>query len=39
MENPVVNMTRDCSDAGLTQCGDARITPTERRIELSLVRK
>jgi hypothetical protein len=39
MENPVVNITRECSDASLTQCGDARTTPTERRIELSLVRK
>ena len=38
MENPVINITRECSDVGLTQCGDARTTPTERRIELSLVR-
>jgi hypothetical protein len=37
MENPVTKVTRACSDAALTKCGDAQATPTLRRIELSLV--
>jgi hypothetical protein len=39
MENPVTNLTRTCSDAALTQCGDAKATPNLRRIELSLLRE
>jgi len=39
MENPVTKVTRDCSDAALTQCGEAQATPTLRRIELSLLRE
>jgi hypothetical protein len=39
MENPVTKVTRACSDAALTQCGDAQATPTLRRIELSLLRE
>jgi hypothetical protein len=39
MENPVTKVTRACSDAALTQCGDAQATPVLRRIELSLVRE
>ena len=39
MENPVTKVTRACSDAALSQCGDARATPTLRRIELSLLRQ
>jgi hypothetical protein len=39
MENPVTNVTRGCSDAALTQCGDAQATPVLRRIELSLLRE
>ena len=38
MENPVIKVTRTCSDAALTQCGGAQLTPTLRRIELSLLR-
>jgi hypothetical protein len=37
MENPVTKITRACSDAALTQCGDAQATPLLRRIELSLL--
>jgi hypothetical protein len=37
MENPVTKVTRACSDATLTQCGDAQATPILRRIELSLL--
>jgi len=39
MENPVTKVTRACSDAGVTQCGDAKATPVMRRIELSLLRE
>jgi len=39
MTNPVTMVTRTCSDAALTQCGDARATPTLRRIELSQLRE
>ncbi len=39
MENPVTKVTRACSDAALTECGDAQATPTLRRIELSLLRE
>jgi hypothetical protein len=39
MENPVSKVTRTCSDAALTACGDAQATPILRRIELSLVRE
>jgi hypothetical protein len=39
MENPVTKVTRTCSDAALTACGDAQATPILRRIELSLVRE
>jgi hypothetical protein len=39
MENPVTKVTRACSDAALTQCGDAQATPLLRRIELSLLRE
>jgi hypothetical protein len=38
MENPVTTVTRACSDAALTQCGDAQATPILRRIESSLLR-
>ena len=38
MENPVTKVTRACSDAALTQCGDVQATPILRRIELSLLR-
>ena len=38
MENPVTKVTRTCSDATLTSCGDAQATPIVRRVELSLVR-
>ena len=37
MENPVTKVTRACSDAALTQCGDPQAAPTLRRIELSLL--
>lgn len=37
MENPVIKVTRACSDASLTQCGDAQASPTLRRIELLLL--
>lgn len=37
MENPVTKVTRACSDAALTECGDAQATPVLRRIELSLL--
>jgi hypothetical protein len=36
MENPVTTMTRECTDTSLTHCGDPPVTPTERRIQLSL---
>jgi hypothetical protein len=39
MENPVTKVTRACSDAALTQCGNAQATPVLRRIELSLLRE
>ena len=39
LTNPVTRVTRTCSDAALTQCGDAQATPTLRRIELSLLRE
>ena len=37
MDNPVNAITRECTDAALTQCGDARTTPTLRRIQMSLI--
>jgi hypothetical protein len=37
MDNPVTAITRDCTDAALTQCGVPRETPTLRRIQMSLV--
>ena len=36
MENPVTMVTRTCSDAALTQCGEPQATQLSRRIELSL---
>jgi hypothetical protein len=39
LENPVTKVTRACSDATLTQCGDVQATPTLRRIDLSLLRE
>lgn len=39
MENPVTKVTRACSDAALSKCGDAQATPTVRRIELLLLRE
>jgi hypothetical protein len=39
MDNPVTRLTRDCSDAALTQCGQARRNPVFRRIEMSLLRE
>lgn len=39
MENRVTKVTRACSTAALTQCGNAQATPTLRRIELSLLRE
>lgn len=38
IENPVTARERECSDAELTKCGDARPHPILRRIELSLER-
>ena len=38
MENPVTRVTRTCSDAALTQCGDAQATPIVRRIEMVLLK-
>jgi hypothetical protein len=38
MENPVTKVIRACSDAALTQCGNARANPIVRRIEMSLDR-
>jgi hypothetical protein len=37
LDNPVTKITRSCSDAALTQCGEPRPDPTLRHIELSLV--
>jgi hypothetical protein len=39
LDNPVTRLTRDCSDAALTQCGDPRRNPVLRRIEMSLLRE
>jgi len=38
MHNPVTAITRDCTDAALTQCGEPRTTPTLRQIQMALVR-
>ena len=38
MDNPVTAITRDCTDAALTQCGEPRSTPTLRQIQMALVR-
>jgi hypothetical protein len=38
MENPVTKITRECSNATLTDCGEARRDPTLRRIEMTLLR-
>lgn len=35
MDNPVTAITRDCADEVLSDCGDARATPTLRRIEMT----
>jgi hypothetical protein len=37
MENPVTAIARECSDAALTRCGDAKPDPTLRRIEMHLL--
>ena len=37
LDNPVTKITRDCSDAALTTCGEARPDPTLRHIEMSLL--
>jgi hypothetical protein len=39
MVNPVTKVTRECSDAAVTQCGDLKPDPTLRRIEMSLLRE
>jgi hypothetical protein len=39
MDNPVTKITRECSDAALIQCGEARPDPTFRRIEMFLLDK
>jgi len=39
MDNPVTKVARVCSDAALTLCGDAKLDPTLRRIEMSLLRE
>lgn len=39
MDNPVTRVTRDCSDAALTRCGEPRRNPMSRRIEMSLLRE
>lgn len=39
MDNPVTKVTRECADATLAQCGEARPTPTFRHVEMSLVRE
>ena len=39
MDNPVTKVARVCSDAALTRCGDAKLDPTLRRIEMSLLRE
>lgn len=39
MDNPVTRVTRDCSDAALTQCGEPRPNPVRRRIAMSLLRE
>lgn len=38
MDNPVIKITRDCTDVALTQCDEARPDPTLRRIEMSLLK-
>jgi hypothetical protein len=37
MDNRVTQVTRECSDASLTQCGETRSSATFRHIEMSLV--
>jgi len=37
MDNPVTRITRDCSDAALTHCGDARPSPVMRHVDISLM--
>jgi hypothetical protein len=39
IDNPVTKITRECSDAALTRCGAARLDPTFRHVEMSLVRE
>lgn len=37
MDNPVTKVTRECSDAALTQCGEVRPDPTFRHVDMSRV--
>jgi hypothetical protein len=37
MQNPVQAMSRDCTDAALTECGAPRSDPTIREVEMTRV--